>query len=620
VEFFRSIVFQDADWDPKTLNFAGDVDRAERVHPAVNAVDPDLSAFVARGGRLLMYGGWADTAINPGAETDYYRSVVGKLGEARARSAIRLYMLPMMGHFLGGGNGPHTYELDTQRLMELWVEQRNAPGAVSAAHKANGVQDRIISLCPYPQVTCDAADLIDATAAAMGGRDRILGVRTLTIEGYATNPNLGQQMTPESELLLWMIPDYARRLDLVNDRMELSLTRRPAFPAVFDNARAVQRLDGDVAYNVAANATAPPARLSAQVARDRRIERLHHPLTILRAALESGASAANVRQAGSGRSLDITTRHGDTVTLTVDAMNRPTAVRSMAHHANLGDVARVTTFGAYENIAGLRLPKRIVTTVDRWTEFDIGVMKHTLDADLASLAAPEATRTSPPAPDVPPQNVTVTALANGIWFLTGAGVPSIVVEFADHAAIVEVPASEARTQAVIAKAKELVPGKPLTQAIVTHHHVDHTGGLRAAVAEGLTIVTHRINENWFREMVKRKHSIVVDALAKTPKPLKIVSIDDSYTIEDASMEMQLVHLVNSSHGDGIIAIYFPRERLYAEADVWNPAAQIQPHVRSLAEDIARRKLQIDRIVPLHGNAVQPYAAFEAVVKEWSEKR
>jgi glyoxylase-like metal-dependent hydrolase (beta-lactamase superfamily II) len=64
----------------------------------------------------------------------------------------------------------------------------------------------------------------------------------------------------------------------------------------------------------------------------------------------------------------------------------------------------------------------------------------------------------------------------------------MVVEFADHVAIVEVPAGEARTLAVIAKAKELVPGKPVTQAIVAHHHVDHTGGLRTAVAEGLTIV------------------------------------------------------------------------------------------------------------------------------------
>jgi glyoxylase-like metal-dependent hydrolase (beta-lactamase superfamily II) len=317
--------------------------------------------------------------------------------------------------------------------------------------------------------------------------------------------------------------------------------------------------------------------------------------------------------------VDITTATGETFTLTVDALHRPLSVRTMAAHPNLGDVARTTTFGAYENLDGLRLPKRIVTTVDRWTEYDVGIMKNTLDAELM-LAAPAETRAMAPPPAAPPQNVTVTELAKGIWFLAGGGVPSLVVEFADHVAIVEVPTSEARTRAVIAKAKELVPGKPLTQAVVTHHHFDHTGGLRAAIAEGLTIVTHQVNGNWFHDMAERRHTIVPDALARAPKPLKTLTFEDAYTIADAAMTMHLFHLRGSTHGDGLIAIYFPGERLYAEADVWNPGAQIQPHVRSLAEDIARRGLKIDRIVPLHGQQVQPYAAFEAVVKEWQGRR
>jgi len=101
---------------------------------------------------------------------------------------------------------------------------------------------------------------------------------------------------------------------------------------------------------------------------------------------------------------------------------------------------------------------------------------------------------------------------------------------------------------------------------------------------------------------------------------KIVAFDDSYTIKDASMEMTLYHLVNSTHGDGILSVHFPRERVYAEVDVWNPGAQIQPHVRSLLDDITRRGLQIDRILPMHGNAVQPYAEFVKIAQEWSGRR
>jgi len=287
----------------------------------------------------------------------------------------------------------------------------------------------------------------------------------------------------------------------------------------------------------------------------------------------------------------------------------------MHDQTNLGDVARVTTFSGYEDVNGVKLPKHLVTTIDKWVEFDIGVMKNTLDADAADLAAPDAVRSA--TPPSPAQNVVVTEVSKGIWFLTGGGVPSMVVEFADHVAIVEVPAGEARTLAVIAKAKELVPGKAVTQAIVSHHHFDHTGGLRTAVAEGLTIVTQRVNEAWFREVVQRKHTIAPDLLTKSPKPLKIVAFDDTYTLKDAAMEVDLLHIVGATHGDGMLAVYFPRERVYAEPDLWNPGAQIQPHLRSLFGDITRRGLQIDRIAPLHGNAMQPYAALAKDIEQWT---
>jgi glyoxylase-like metal-dependent hydrolase (beta-lactamase superfamily II) len=426
-----------------------------------------------------------------------------------------------------------------------------------------------------------------------------------------------------------MLPDYTRSIDLERGRMELSFTRRPAFPAVFDNARQTQRLDGDVAYNVPAaggrggGAPNAPARQGPQVVRDRRIDMLQHPLTLLRAALAPGARVANLRTSGPQRSVDVTTAQGDTLTLTVDGLGRPVSIRTAVYHQNLGDTQRVTTFGAYENLDGIRLPKRIITTLDKWVEYDIGVMKNTLDADLAALAAPEATRGQPmppaPAAGAAPA-LNVADVAPGIWFVTGGGNPSIVVEFADHVTLVEVAGNDARVQALIATAKELVPSKPVTRAVVTHHHFDHTGGLRAAVAAGLQIVTHRVNEPWFREAVARPHTLQPDALARAPRPLQLVSVDDTYPMRDAAMQMELQHLRGSTHGDGILSVYFPRERIYAEVDVWNPGAQIQPHVRSLDEEIRRRGLQIDRVIPMHGNAVQPFAEFQKIVEEWSGRR
>jgi hypothetical protein len=395
-------------------------------------------------------------------------------------------------------------------VLQAWKEDGRAPASIAVRRRAGGVDERTLTVPPYAPLQrqgstaarsgAPAAQLVADALEALGGRERVLAVKRLTIDGYGSNPNIGQQMHPETEPLLWMIPDFHRAIDLEHGRMLLTLTRRPAFPAVFDNARTVQGLDGDVAYNIggfggrAGGPPPAPVRTSEAVARERRIEMLHHPLTALRAALDPAAKLANVRVTGTGRSLDITARTGETITLAVDTRNRPVSVTSAVYHTNLGDVVRTTTFEGYEDAGGVRVPKRLITTLDRWTEWDIGVMKNTIDGDDAEFAAGAPARSAPIPPASPPQNVTVTEVAKGIWFLTGAGVPSMVVEFADHLAIVEVPVSEARTLAVIAKAKELVPGKPLTQAIVTHHHFDHTGGLRAAVAEGLTIITQRIND------------------------------------------------------------------------------------------------------------------------------
>ena len=151
IDFFKYIVFHDSNWDYKSLNFDADVMRAEKVDPSVNAVDPDLTPFVKRGGKLLLYGGWNDTAIPPGAETDYYRSVIAKMGGKAVKGSVRLFMVPGMGHFLGG-YGPDNYDFDSQQIIEQWRENGVTPEEIVAVHRTNGAKDGEMLVCPYPRV------------------------------------------------------------------------------------------------------------------------------------------------------------------------------------------------------------------------------------------------------------------------------------------------------------------------------------------------------------------------------------------------------------------------------------------------------------------------------------
>jgi glyoxylase-like metal-dependent hydrolase (beta-lactamase superfamily II) len=449
--------------------------------------------------------------------------------------------------------------------------------------------------------------IINDAASALGGRDRILAVKTLVIEGEGTNGNLGQDMTPEATGQKFVLSGYKRAIDVAGTRARIEQTRTPNF-AYFQGQqpqKQVLGVDGDVAYNIAPNGTATRAANAA--ARDRRADIFHHPITIVRAALDPAAKLANPRTAGSERAVEVTTANGQIFTLAIDDGTKlPTRVAFMTDNPNLGDVAIETSFADYQDVSGLKLPARLTTKTDKYTTVEIHATKQTVDGDTGDLAAPAAAASAAPITGPPPANVTVQEVAPGIWFLAGQSHNSVVAEFTDHLMLIEAPQNDVRTLAVIAKARELRPGKPLTHVVDSHHHFDHSGGLRAAVSEGLAVTTHKANAAYYQEAVGRAHTLVPDALSKNPKPLKIEPVDDMMVIKDDKRTVQVFHIAGSPHADTLLMAYFPKERILVEADVWSPGAAVQPYAANLLENIKKHSLKVERILPIHGT-VSPFS-------------
>jgi glyoxylase-like metal-dependent hydrolase (beta-lactamase superfamily II) len=446
--------------------------------------------------------------------------------------------------------------------------------------------------------------VVREAAAALGGAERLLDVRTVVIEGEGTQYNLGQDIAPGASGQTFALTQYKRAMDVPGERARTELVRVPKFNYWQGLAaqRQIQGIDKAVGYNVGPSGAV--SRVSPAAGDDRRVELLRHPITAVRAALDPAARLSNLRTAEGESLVDVLTPDGRAFTIAVDATTKlPARVASPANNVNLGDVVVSTTFADYQNVGGLQLPTRLTTRTDDFTTAEVRVSRQVVDADAGDLAAPAAAASaSAPAPQ--PPNVTVEEVSRGVWLLAGGSHHSALVEFSDHLMLVDAPQNDARTLAVIARARELRPDKPLTHVVNSHHHFDHSGGIRAAVAEGLTVITHEGNTAFIEEIVRRPHTRVPDTLSKNPKPLKIETVAGEKVIADDTMTVHL-YAAPGDHSDTMLMAYLPRERALIVIDLYEPGEAVHMFAGRFLEDLRKRNLRIERIVPLHGKIV-PY--------------
>ena len=229
----------------------------------------------------------------------------------------------------------------------------------------------------------------------------------------------------------------------------------------------------------------------------------------MRAVLNGSATVSNRRQENGLTLVDLTPqgrrRHddgdpaaGESAGLGAVVRTERQSRRSRVHHALLG----------YVPFDGVRLPMGYTTKLD-WRDVDfmkLYVDGYLIDSQIQDMAAPATLAATPTGRGggrgggQGGANIQVTPSRAGLWRITGG---TMVIEFADHMTLFEVGGGAERVAAVIKAARQIVPSKPVTEVIVSHHHFDHTAGLRQAVAEGLTVISRRDNGVIFSEMTSR---------------------------------------------------------------------------------------------------------------------
>jgi len=377
-----------------------------------------------------------------------------------------------------------------------------------------------------------------------------------------------------------------------------------------------QYVSGVTAWNMAVAAgapagTPPAAQPQPAAVEERTMEIWTTPHGFLKAAAANNATAQPTSSGGSDVSFSVGKNR---YVGTINAQNHVERVETWIDNPVLGDTPVEFAYSDYRDFGGVMFPAHIVRTQGGYPVLDITVSAVTANA-AADLPVP-AEATAAPAP----VTVTVEKLADGVYYLKGGSHHSLAIDQKDHIVIVEGPQNEERSLAVIAKAKETIPNKPIRYLINTHVHFDHSGGLRPYVDEGATIVTHELNRPYYEQAWAAPRTINPDRLAQSKKAATFETFTDKHVLTDGSRTIEIHQIAGGGHNDAFAMVYLPKEKILSEGDAYTPAAANapppaapNPYSVNLYDNIQRLKLDVRQIAALHGPRLATLADLRAAI-------
>jgi glyoxylase-like metal-dependent hydrolase (beta-lactamase superfamily II) len=320
----------------------------------------------------------------------------------------------------------------------------------------------------------------------------------------------------------------------------------------------------------------------------------------------AAANGATVRAGTQRGRRDVSFRAFDryTVTGTINDENLVERVQTTVANPLYGDMILEAMYSEYRDVAGVKFPMRIIQRQGGFPSLELRLA----NVQPNSAAALAVTAPERPAAQAAPEPARAPAkeIAPGFWALEGSIPMNFLVEFRDFVVIIEAVGNEQRTEAVLAEVKRLAPSKPIHYVINTHQHSDHSAGLRAVVAEGLPILTHQVNKAFYEKMLRNPATIAPDKLARNPRAPMIEGVTDKKAITDGTKTIEVHHVRGNLHDEGLLMVYFPKERLLLQADAYAPRPPgakplpYSPYTTNLYENIQRLKLNVDQMVHVHG--------------------
>jgi len=438
-----------------------------------------------------------------------------------------------------------------------------------------------------------------APRAALEEAASALGASNLTsLEFVATGAmfDTGQSAVPGQRGPQFALKSYARSINFETASAQTDFERSRAevrgggAPA----PRQIQVVSADLAWNVVGDVIAPaPVALA-----ERQFQLWATPQGVIKAAMKYNATV-------DGRTVSFTVPSRFTMKATLNDAKLVEKVEAMVANPVVGNLPVEIRYADYKDFGGVKFPMKITASAAGVPALELAVTDVRPNARV-DIQVPEAVRQS----TQPYARVTPQKVADGVWYLTGGTHHSVAIEMKDHAIVVEAPLNDERALAVITTVRELVPNKPIRYVIASHHHFDHSGGLRAFASVGITVVAHESDRAFLTQALAAPATLSPDLLAKSGRKAQVEAVRERRVMSDGTRTVEIHHIAGSPHEDGMLMVYLPKEKLLIQADTFTPAppnapppATPNPNSVNLADNITRLKLDVDQHLPLHGRIV-----------------
>jgi glyoxylase-like metal-dependent hydrolase (beta-lactamase superfamily II) len=501
--------------------------------------------------------------------------------------------------------------------------------------------------------------LVSRAVQAAGGADVLAGVETVALRGTVRQWEPEQSMTPGGEMRFACESAFEAVTDVGRGATRIDWSRKFAYPAprtftftevVTAEAGYVAGIDSNGRTKQSLESTPPGhamsgLRLAATQRELRRgsavllLEMLRHPDRV--------TAAGDVTVGGVAHPA-VDYRTGDqTLTVLFDnATGLPARIRTLDYDNIWGDVTYDLVLADWQTVDGVRMAMTRTYELNGRRVAETKLSSAKVNGAVASdlLAIPDAFRTGAARPatgavpfqwvirrqfigtyldsEAPSYDARATSglrlveLAPGVQHAVGGSHHSLVVEMRDHLVVFDAPVSDWQSNWLLGAARAKYPNKPVKYLVLTHHHMDHAGGLRAYAAQGATLVVGPGTAAHYQRVLAVPFTRNPDLSARDLSRTPIVEVSDKRVLGDGQREVHAYVVGGNPHADGLLIGYVPDAHLGFATDIWSPGGplpdKLNPALAALVASVKKAGIAPTRFAGGHGSVADyaPLAALE----------